>query len=294
VVVRPDDTLDTLKSKVRKATILGTLQATQTNFRYLRKIWKQNTEEEALLGVSLTGIMDHDVMSAKDGYEGKSNLEEWLHILKGVAIETNKEWAGKLGINPAAAITCVKPSGTVSQLVDSASGIHPRYSAFYIRRVRNDKKDPLSQLMIDQGVPYEEDAMNPQTYVFSFPMKAPEGSVQRNDMGAIETLELWKLYQDAWTEHKPSITVYYTDDEFMEVGAWIYRNFDDVSGVSLLPHSDHTYKQAPYEEIDEETYLSLLEEMPEVDWSLLGEYEQEDNTTGTSEFACSGGACEIV
>lgn len=312
VVVRPSDTLDDLKRKVRIATILGTLQATLTDFRYLSKEWKENCEEERLLGVSLTGIMDHPVMSGKltefvpgsdeDGnydrtWTYESPLLSWLTELKEVAIETNKEWAGRLGINPSAAITCVKPSGTVSQLVDSSSGIHPRYSRYYVRRVRADKMDPLAKFMVEQGFPVEDDVTKPaNTYVFSFPQEAPEGSVMRDDMTAIEQLELWKVYAEHWAEHKPSITVYVRENEWLDVAAWVYKNFDHMSGVSFLPHTDHIYKQAPYEEINEETYNVLKNSMPKgVDWSKLSTYEKEDNTKGTQELACSaGGSCEII
>ena len=312
VVVRSTDTFEDLKRKVRLATILGTLQSTLTNFRYLSKKWKDNTEEERLLGVSLTGIMDHPVMSGslktafyeeykEKWYEfiGTENippiLEKVLEELKEVAIETNKEWADKLGIPPSVAITCVKPSGTVSQLVDSASGIHPRYSPYYIRTVRADKKDPLAQMMVDQGFPVEDDVTKPGSgYVFSFPMKAPEGSIFRDDRDAIQQLELWKIYAIHWCEHKPSITVYVKDDEWLSVGAWVYENFDICSGVSFLPHSNHSYRQAPYDEIDEKTYDKVLQSMPkDVDWSRLGEYEDTDRTTGAKELACTAGGCEI-
>jgi ribonucleoside-diphosphate reductase alpha chain len=307
VIVRPTDTFEDLKRKVKIATILGTLQATLTDFRYLSKEWEKNTKEEALLGVSFTGIMDHPVMSGRTEYPFKPNsnsellwdnftegwellyswpLDNVLNQLRDYAIEVNREWASRLGINPASAITCVKPSGTVSQLVDSSSGIHPRFSEYYIRRVRADKKDPLSQLMIDQGVPVEEDKFNPSTWVFSFPMKAPEGAITNKDVTAIGQLELWKLYQEHWTEHKPSITVFYKDDEFLEVGAWVYKNFDTISGVSFLPHTDHTYEQAPYE--------AMSAKMPkEIDWSKLSEYEKEDTTTSSKEFACTGNSCEL-
>lgn len=308
VIVRHNDTFDDLKRKVRIATILGTIQATLTDFRYLSKDWEKNTKEEALLGVSFTGIMDHPIMSdhcdygvydewvAKVGHDGsKEILATVLEQLRDYAIEVNREWAAKLGVNPAAAITCVKPSGTVSQLVDSSSGIHPRFSEYYIRRVRADKKDPLSQLMIDQGVPYESDKMNPSTWVFSFPMKAPEGAITNKDVTAIGQLELWKLYQEHWCEHKPSITVFYKDSEFLEVEAWVYKNFDSVSGISFLPHTDHTYEQAPYEAITKEEYERMTAAMPkEIDWSQLSKYEVEDTTTSSKEFACSGNSCEIV
>lgn len=298
VVVRAEDTFDDLKRKVRQATILGTLQSTLTDFRYLRPIWKRNTEEECLLGVSLTGIMDHPFLNGSQSLLSENgitwDLTDALEELKAVAIETNKEWAARLGVNPSTAITCVKPSGTVSQLVNSASGIHPRFAEYYIRTVRGDKKDPLSQMMVDQGIPHEEDVINPSNWVFSFPQKAPEGATCVADVGAMEQLKLWKIYQDCWTEHKPSITVYYSDDEFLEIGAWLYANFDDVSGVSFLPRSDHTYKQAPYQEIDEGTYEELKAAMPEINWGLLGSYEVEDTTTGQQELACTAGGCEIV
>lgn len=307
VVVRSDDTLDDLRKKVRIAAILGTLQATLTDFRYLRPVWKRNTEEEALLGVSLTGIMDHPVLSGKlKGANAakymKSSvnneplyLEQILEELRNVAIDTNKLWAKKLGINPSASITCVKPSGTVSQLVDTASGIHPRFSRFYVRRVRADKKDPLARLMRDQGFPVEDDVMNPHNDVFSFPQKAPDSGVVVKDVGAMEQLRLWKIYQDHWCEHKPSITVYYTPDEFLDIGSWVYKHFDAVSGISFLPVSDHTYQQAPYEEINEESYRQLTEQMPEADWEALGGYETTDEHINTSkELACSAGVCETV
>lgn len=290
-MVRSYDTAETLRKKVEIASFLGTLQASCTDFRYLSKDWKKNTEEEALLGVSLTGIMDNLLMSGRsDKFYGHV-----LEYLKGAVINENKKWASIIGINPSMATTCVKPSGTVSQLVDSASGIHPRFSDFYIRRVRADKKDPLSQLMIDCGVPCEEDVMNPATWVFSFPMKAPEGSVTTKDITALVQLEMWSDYQKHFCEHKPSITVYYKDDEFIGVGAWVYENFDSVSGISFLPHTDHVYEQAPYEAITEDRYKELLAAMPpEVDWSRLSEYEKEDTTTSSKEFACQGGACEIL
>lgn len=291
IIIRPDDTLDVLVSKVRKATILGTLQATLTNFRYLSKTWQHNTEEEALLGVSLTGIMDHPVMNGDKGFP---LLHYWLVTLRETAYDVNQQWAEKLGINQAAAITCVKPSGTVSQLVDSASGIHPRYAPYYIRTVRGDMKDPISNVMIDASVPHEADHMRPNsTWVFSFPMKAPENAVYRNDRTAIEQLELWRAYQLGWCEHKPSITVYVKDPEWMEVGSWVWKNFDILSGVSFLPHSDHTYQQAPYQEIDKTTYETLKAQQPEIDWSQIARYETEDMTINTKELACTAGQCEI-
>ena len=291
IVVRPDDDLASLKRKCEVAAIIGTLQATLTDFRYLRNVWKRNTEEEALLGVSMTGIMDHYLLSKGDS----PDLEKWLEQIRDVAIKTNEKWATKLGINQSAAITCVKPSGTVSQLVDSASGIHPRFSEHYIRRVRSDKKDPLAQFMQTTGFPVEQDLMSQASLVFSFPIKAPEESIKVNDIDALQQLRLWKKYQEFWCEHKPSITVYYTDDEFLEVAQWIWNNFDLCSGISLLPYSDHVYQQAPYEDIDAEKYEELLAAMPEgVNWDDLEHFEKEDNTTGSQELACVGGACEIV
>lgn len=291
VVVRADDTLETLKEKVRKATIIGTLQSTLTDFRYLRVRWKRNTEEEALLGVSLTGIMDHEIL----GDPNNDDLATWLEEMRDVSIETNKEWANKLGVNVSAAITCVKPSGTVSQLVDSASGIHPRFSKHYIRRVRSDKKDPLAVYMEQAGFPVEQDVMSPSSVVFSFPVKSPESSTCVKEVGAMEQLALWKTYQNHWCEHKPSVTVYYTDSEYFKVAQWIWDNFDLCSGISLLPTSDHVYQQAPYEDIDESRYQELLAAMPQnVNWEELSQFEKEDNTTGSQELACTGGACEIV
>ena len=291
IVVRADDDLASLKRKCEVAAIIGTLQATLTDFRYLRNVWKRNTEEEALLGVSMTGIMDHYLLSKGDS----PDLEKWLEQIRDVAIKTNEKWATKLGINQSAAITCVKPSGTVSQLVDSASGIHPRFSEHYIRRVRSDKKDPLAQFMQTAGFPVEQDLMSQASLVFSFPVESPQGCTTVKQVGAMEQLKLWKAYQNHWCEHKPSITVYYTDDEFLEVAQWIWNNFDLCSGISLLPYSDHVYQQAPYEDIDAEKYKELLAAMPEgVDWDDLEHFEKEDNTTGSQELACVGGACEIV
>jgi ribonucleoside-diphosphate reductase alpha chain len=289
VVVRADDTLATLKEKVKLAAIMGTLQATLTDFRYLRAVWKKNTEEEALLGVSLTGIMDHYLLG---NYKSK-DLPRWLEEIKQVAIETNKVWADKLGINQSAAITCVKPSGTVSQLVNSASGIHPRFSEHYIRRVRADIKDPLCTWMQEQGYEWEIDQLNPSVAVFSFPVKAPKGAVTVDQVAAMDQLELWKVYQEHWCEHKPSITVYYSDEEFIEVGAWLYKYFDEVSGVSFLPRSEHTYAQAPYEAISEEFYDKMSASMPDVDWASMELYEATDTTEGQQTLACTGGACEL-
>ncbi len=304
VVIRAEDTVETLLSKVELATILGTFQATLTDFKYLRKIWKDNTEEERLLGVSLTGIMDnqlfndYNTMFFEDGQQvfDDSRVGSILNKLKEKAIETNKDLSEKLGIPQSTAITCVKPSGTVSQLVDSASGIHARHSEYYIRTVRGDNKDPITKFMIDSGIPNEPDAMKPDSVtVFSFPMKSPEGATTRNEMSAIHQLNLWQAYQNHWCEHKPSVTISVKEEEWMEVGAWVYRNFDDISGISFLPHSDHTYAQAPYQEITKKEYLKLKEKMPKsIKWSLLREYEKEDNTTGGKELACTANACEIV
>ena len=293
VVVRPNDTEETLLKKVELATILGTFQSTLVNFKYVSNMWKKNCSEERLLGVSLTGIMDCRLTNGK---QGKLQLENLLNKLREVAVETNKKWAKKIGINHAAAITCVKPSGTVSQLVDAASGIHARHNEYYIRTVRGDKKDPLTQMMVDAGFPVEDDVMNPNhTSVFSFPMKVDRGAVFRTDMTAIEQLELWLTYQKNWCEHKPSVTISVKEHEWLEVGAWVYENFDYMSGVSFLPFSEHTYKQAPYQDCDNNGYKELLKKMPKnVDWSLLGEYEKSDMTIGSQELACSAaGGCEI-
>lgn len=291
VICRADDTLETLKEKVRLATIIGTIQSTYTHFPYLRKIWQRNTEEERLLGVSLTGIMDCVYLSQND-----KCLELGLAELKQTAIDTNKEWADKLGIPVSAAITCVKPSGTVSQLTDTASGIHARHSPYYIRTVRGDNKDPLTEFMKSVGVPSEPDVMKPDaTTVFSFPVKSPQGAVTRNDMTAIEQLDIWLTYQRHWCEHKPSVTISVRDEEWMDVGAWVFKHFDEVSGISFLPHSDHSYKQAPYQDCSEREYGELLELMPEnIDWSKLSEFEQDDTTKGSQTMACNGGSCEIV
>jgi ribonucleoside-diphosphate reductase alpha chain len=290
VVVRASDSMNTLKKKVEIATILGTFQSTLTNFKYLSSSWTNNTREERLLGVSLTGIMDSTLTNGKE-----DGLEKRLDELKKIAVKTNEEWSEKLGIPQSAAITCVKPSGTVSQLVDSASGIHARHNPYYIRTVRADKKDPLAQFMRDAGFPVEDDVMKPEhTYVFSFPMKAPEHAVMRTDMTALEQLELWLQYQKHWCEHKPSVTISVKEHEWMEVGAWVYKHFDWMSGVSFLPFSEHVYKQAPYQDCDEATYEAELEKMPKnVDWSALTLYEQSDMTEGAQELACVAGACEI-
>ena len=292
VVVRAKDTEETLLEKVRLATILGTFQSTLTNFRYVSSAWKRNCEEERLLGVSLTGIMDSKLTN------GKSNkdLATFLEKLKKYSVEVNAKYAKDLGVNVAASITCVKPSGTVSQLVDSASGIHARHNPYYIRTVRGDKKDPLTKLMTEIGFPVEDDEMNPShTAVFSFPMKVDRGAVFRTDLTAIEQLDLWKIYQEHWCEHKPSVTISVKESEWMEVGAWVYENFDQMSGVSFLPFSEHTYRQAPYQDCDREEYEKLLKEMPKnVDWSQLSKYEQVDTTVASQELACTAGSCEIV
>ena len=296
VVVRAEDTLEDLKEKVRKAAILGTLQATLTDFRYLRKVWKDNTEEEALLGLSLTGIMDHPVLSGNpDNPPAGQSLEQWLQEMRDVAIETNKEWAKRLGVSPATAITCVKPSGTVSQLVNSASGIHPRFAPHYIRTVRADVKDPMAQYMAEAGFPNEVDVTKDSNLVFSFPVAAPEGAVCTSEVGAMEQLRLWKIYQDHWCEHKPSITVYYKDEEFLDVCSWMWNNFDLMSGISLLPYSDHTYQQAPYQEITQEKYEELLGQMPNFDWDAMASFEAgTDSTLGSQELACSSATgCEL-
>ena len=291
VVVRASDTVDTLERKVRLATILGTIQSSYTKFPYLRKVWTDNTEAERLLGVSLTGIMDNPLTTTKN-----AGLEKTLERLKEVAVETNAEWADILGVPVSAAITCVKPSGTVSQLVDSASGIHARHSPYYIRTVRGDNKDPLTQFMKDQGIPNEPDVMKPDaTTVFSFPMKAPAGAVTTSDLTAIEQLEMWLAYQRSWCEHKPSVTINVKKDEWFEVGAFVYKHFDEMSGVSFLPYNEHTYQQAPYQEVGKSDYEMLLSCMPtDIDWSSLSDYEVEDNTAGSQTLACSGDSCEIV
>ena len=290
VVVRADDTEESLKRKIRIATILGTFQSSLTHFPYLSSEWKRNCEEEALLGVSLTGILDNPMMS-----EVCEETETLLARLRESAVAVNRDFARRLGINPAAAITCVKPSGTISQLVNSASGIHARHSEYYIRTVRADRKDPLCQLMIDKGFPHEPDVTKPDSVeVFSFPMQAV-GSVTRRDMTALQHLELWLQYQRHWSEHKPSITVSIRDHEWLEVGAWVYKNFDEISGISFLPYSDHTYRQAPYTECSQEEYEALQLRIPKgVDWSDLKNYEKTDQTTGTQELACSAGSCELV
>ena len=303
VVVRAEDTVETLKEKVRIATLLGTFQSTLTNFKYLRKIWKDNTEEERLLGVSLTGIMDSKLLNdyntiyLEDGQQvfDDSRIGDILKDLKQVAIDTNKEIAKTLGIPQSTAITCVKPSGTVSQLVDSASGIHARHSKYYIRTVRGDNKDPLTEFMKSVGIPNEPDVMKPDsTTVFSFPMKAPDGATTRNDLSAVDQLRMWQAFQKHWCEHKPSVTISVRENEWLHVGAWVYENFDDISGISFLPHSDHTYAQAPYQDVEYDEYTALLDKMPDIDWNLLTSYEKDDTTSGAKELACTAGACEVV
>jgi ribonucleoside-triphosphate reductase len=291
VVVRAGDTVNSLTRKIRVATLLGTIQSTFTNFGYLRKRWQDNTEEERLLGVSLTGIMDSELLNGKE-----KGLEQTLEKLKQEAVNTNKVLAKKLGIPQSTAITCVKPSGTVSQLVDSASGIHARHNPYYIRTVRGDNKDPLTEFMKASGIPNEPDVMKPEhTTVFSFPMKAPLGSVCRTDMTAIEQLEIWKIYAKHWCEHKPSVTISVKEEEWVPVGAWCWENFEYLSGVSFLPFSDHTYQQAPYQDIDKKTYTQLAKAMPkELNWNILQDFEKEDNTKGSQELACTAGVCELV
>ena len=291
VVARANDTVGSLARKVRIASILGTIQATLTKFPYLRPIWQENTEAEALLGVSITGILDCRLLTHEN-----AGLDETLRGLRRIAVDTNATYAGYLGINKSAAVTCVKPEGTSSQLNDSSSGIHARHSAYYTRTVRADTKDPITEFMIDQGIPNEPCVMKPDTtVVFSFPVKAPEGAVTRNDMTAIEQLELWLTYQRAWCCHKPSITVSVGPEEWDEVGDWVYAHFDEMSGVSFLPRSDHTYAQAPYQDITAEQYETAMETFPKsIDWDTLALYERGDTTVGSQTLACTGDVCEIV
>ena len=288
VVVRAEDTLETLANKVRLATILGTFQATMTHFPYLRKVWQKNTEEERLLGVSLTGILDNEWMGKVCESTAK-NLEQ----LRQITVDTNVQYSSVLGIPQSAAITCVKPSGTVSQLVNSASGIHTRHSPYYIRRVRGDKKDPLSQFMVNAGIPAEDCVMRPEsTVVFSFPQKAPEGARTREALTALQHLDLWMQYQRYWCEHKPSVTISVKENEWMDVGAWVWNNFDEISGISFLPWDGGTYRQAPYEECGEDQYKALLDKMPAtITWDVLS--EQDDNVEGAQMLACVSGTCEI-
>jgi ribonucleoside-diphosphate reductase alpha chain len=293
VVVRATDTFTSLKKKVELASILGTIQSTFTNFGFIGEDWKKNTEEERLLGVSLTGIMDNGVLNGEGRPADDRELPNILESLRDHARSTNKEWAERLGIPASVAITCVKPSGTVSQLVDSASGIHPRHSQYYIRTIRQDIKDPVTKFLIEQGVPNEPCHLKPEsTVIFSFPQAAPEGAITRNDRSALEQLELWLVYQRHWCEHKPSITVYVKENEWFKVGAWVYEHFDEVSGISFLPHSDHTYKQAPYQECNKEQYDEAVATLGvDINWDLF--VEEEDNTTGTQTLACVSGQCEI-
>lgn len=288
IVVRAGDTLDSLSRKARIAAILGTIQSTFTDFKYLRKIWRDTCNEERLLGVSLTGVCDNL------GLVGNPDV---LRKLQEVVVETNAEWADRLGVTRSAATTCVKPSGTVSQLVNSASGLHTRHSDYYLRTVRADNKDPLTQFLKDSGIYWEPDAMAKEsTSVFYFPIKSPDGAVTRDKQTAIEALDLWKHLQDNWCEHKPSATINIREEEWLDVGSWVYRNFDSLSGVSFLPHDGGSYKQAPYQEVTKEEYDRWVTEhpMPDLDWAKLAEFEKEDMTTGTQELACSGGVCEIV
>lgn len=294
VVVREEDTLEDLLDKVEVATILGTLQSTFTRFKYLRKQWQKNCEEERLLGVSLTGQFGHMVLN---GSKGMEELASWLTQMREKSVEINKKYAKDIGINQSVAITCVKPSGTVSQLVNCSSGMHPWHNEFYARTIRADNKDPVTNLLKDFGVMSEPDVMKPSdTTVFTFPIKAPDGSLTRKDLTAIQHLELWLVYQRNWTEHKPSITVSVKESEWMEVGAWVYEHIDELSGVSFLPYSEHTYQQAPYQDITESEYNELLEKTPAtIDWNWLSYYETSDGTTGSQELACSSDlGCEVV
>lgn len=286
VVVRATDSLEDLKRKVRLATILGTYQSTLTDFKYIRKVWQRNAEEERLLGVSLTGILDNKVLA--------NTPEQYLKEMKDESIKTNLEWSSKLGIPQSAAITTVKPSGTVSQLVDSASGIHPRHSDYYIRTVRADVKDPLATFLKAKGVPCEVDVMNDSNLVFSFPQKAPEGSITRKQWSAVEQLEHYLAFKKHWCEHNPSITVYVRENEWMEVGAWVYKNFDDIGGVSFLPFNDHVYQQAPYQDCTAPEYYKAEQEFPDIDWAEFDNYEVDDATVNMHELACVSGACELV
>ena len=291
-IARPGDEFEDLIEKVRIATILGTIQGTFTNFRYLRKKWQKNCEEERLLGVSLTGVVDNPILN---GSRGDAELRGTLEALKHVAIDTNKEWAERLGVNQSVAITCNKPSGTVSQLAHSGSGINEWWSEYYIRRNRGNKVDPASQFLYSQGVPAEDDMMDPDNaWVFSWPIKAPDGALTRDEMPALKKLELWLAYSEAWCEHNPSVTVNVKEDEWMEVGAFVHKHFDRMAGIAFLPFDDHVYHQAPYEKISHEQYLELVDQMPEdIDWSLLADLETEDHTENARELACSAGSCEI-
>lgn len=292
IVVRAEDTVEDVKRKARLATILGTFQASLTDFKFIGEEWSKNTREEALLGVSMTGVMDNRLFS---GQEGFLILNAELSSLRDYVVDVNKEWAEALGINPAAAITCNKPSGTVSCLVDSASGIHTRHAKQYIRTVRTDKKDPLYTFMLEAGVPVEDCHLKPETTaVFSFPMQSPENALIRSSLSAIEQLELWLTYQRHWCHHKPSVTISVKEDEWPEVGAWVWKHFDEISGVSFLPFSNHTYKQAPFTELSKEDFDKWVEDhpMPELNWQLLSMIELTDNTVGTQTYACTAGGCE--
>lgn len=290
VVIRENDTLEELLEKVEIATIMGTFQSSLTNFRYLRAIWKKNAEEERLLGVSLTGIMDHYLLN-----KPSEETARWLDTMKEHAVKINKKWAEALGINQSVAVTTCKPSGTVSQLVDSASGIHPRYSKYYIRTVRSDKLDPIGIFLKEQGIKCEDDLMKPdKTWVFSFPQKSPSHAKIAPDMSAIDQLNHYLIFYRHWAEHTVSITVYVREHEWMEVGAWVYEHFDEVGGISFLPYSDHSYVQAPYQPISEEEYEKLLAETPIVDWTQFTVNEYEDKTEGAQQLACSGNMCEII
>ena len=292
VVVRAEDTPETLQRKIELATILGTIQSCFTDLKGLGRQWIKNTEEERLLGVSLTGILDNAMLANKT----KDSLPALLGSLRMTAVSTNHKWASKFGIEPSAAITCVKPSGTVSQLVDAASGIHPRHSEYYIRTVRADKKDPLTLFMTEAGFPVEDENKKPETTaVFSFPVKAPKGAITRHDMTAIEHLEIWRIYAEHWCEHKPSITVSVKENEWLEVGAFVYKHFDHMSGVSFLPMSEHIYEQAPYQDCTKTEYEKLLNSMPRsIDWKKLGDYERDDNTLSSQTLNCVGDFCEVV
>ena len=286
VVARYNDTMETLKTKIEAATMLGTVQASLTDFRYLGAQWKKNCEEEALLGVSITGIFDCPALLKAS----PKQLEE----LRDHAVKTNEIFAKEIGINPSASVTCVKPSGTVSQLVDSSSGIHPRHARYYIRRVRNDKKDPLSQKLIDSGIEYLEDPYNKDAWVFEFPMKAT-GSKTRHDVSAMEQLELWKRFALHYCEHKPSMTCYVKENEWPTVGSWIWENFDIVNGISFLPSADegHVYQAAPYQDMCSADYSKWNKKYGKIELTWDDLKEQVDDTTGSQEYACVAGACEI-
>jgi ribonucleoside-diphosphate reductase alpha chain len=291
VVIEASDTKETLLEKVRLATILGTWQSTLTNFKYIRKTWKDNCEEERLLGVSLTGIYGNKITATN----GKA-LEALLDEMRDLSVSVNDKEAKSLNINPSVSITCVKPSGTVSQLTGVSSGIHPWYSEYYIRSVRADNKDPLTQFLKDSGIPFEPDVMKPEaTTVFYFPIKAPKNAILTKDLTAIDHLEMWKTYRTHWTEHNPSVTINVEEDEWMRVGAWVFDNFDSIGGVSFLPAVEHSYKQAPYQEVSKEEYESWISKMPDsIRWDMLSLYETTDGTTGSQELSCVAGACEIV